>query len=102
MTTNVKTLKMTNGDELVVEVVKENLNGDLVIKNPIQVVMAEGNTTAFFPYIISADETQEFDIKKDLIFVCADTQKDIRQAFLKMHGYQEEPEIFMPSNKIIQ
>jgi len=101
METVVKTLKLTNGDEIIAEVVSETMSGDLVLKNPIQVVMAEQNTTAFFPYIVSADETQEFELRKDLILVSAETHKDVRNTFLKMHGYPEEPEIIMPSQKII-
>ena len=83
---NIKTLKLVNGEELVVEITEEN-DSSLSFKNPVACVMQRGEKgpmLGFMPWMQAADGP--FTIGKNMVMLSAEVADEVKNGYNQIFG----------------
>lgn len=83
----IKTIKLVNGEELIVEIVDDN-DAELTFTNPVACVLQRGKDGApvlgFMPWMQASNPP--FTIKKNHILVIAEVADDVKNGYNQIFG----------------
>lgn len=85
---DIRTLKLTTGEEIVGEVVQQN-SDSLDIKNPVKVVAQNtqnGPVLGFMPWVQSANTDQPLSLHREYIVVMLDTAEEVKNGYNQIFG----------------
>ena len=84
---NIKALKLVNGEELIVEIVDDN-DAELTFTNPVACVLQRGKDGApilgFMPWMQASNPP--FTIKKNHILVMAEVAQEVKNGYNQIFG----------------
>jgi len=93
----IKSLKLVTGEELVVEVLNE-METTIEFKNPVLIVLQRtetGPAIGFMPWMQSSEGSST--INKDKVVICGNTAEDVKTGYNRIFGAG----IVVPSKQLI-
>lgn len=85
---DIRTLKLTTGEEIVAEVV-EQFPDSLDIKNPVRIapqMTQNGPVLGFVPWVQSANSDKPLSLHREYIVVMLDTAEEVKNGYNQVFG----------------